>query len=135
MPLLHNMAQLVGQSGLVGFTREHQDRPLPPEPGHPAPLHRKPTQEPLPRLPRFLRLIPRPVRLVADRAAVTVAPGSEIWLVADATALAERLCEDLTRRGFRPRRFAWDDSPPESPARASLTSVGDNVERRANEPV
>jgi len=58
-----------------------------------------------------LRFVPRPVALVADRSAVMVAPGSDFWIVANAGPIAGRLAEDLTRRGYQPRRFDWDEAP------------------------
>ncbi|HEY1375484.1 MAG TPA: phosphopantetheine-binding protein, partial [Gemmataceae bacterium] len=49
-----------------------------------------------------------PVPLTADRPAVTLPAGAEVWLVGDAAAVADR----LTGRGFRVWTFRWDDVPP-----------------------
>src|SRR5439155_24617650 len=51
----------------------------------------------------LLRLVPRPGPVIADRPAVTVAPGSEFWIVANLGPIADLLADDLTRRGSQPR--------------------------------
>jgi acyl transferase domain-containing protein/NADP-dependent 3-hydroxy acid dehydrogenase YdfG len=85
----------------------------------------------------LLRFVPRAVPIAADRAALTIAPGSEFWLVADSGPMADCLADSLARRDGRLRRFDWDKPAPARPARlgglilVAPEKVADDVPSRA----
>ncbi|MFO0807665.1 MAG: SDR family NAD(P)-dependent oxidoreductase [Gemmataceae bacterium] len=71
-----------------------------------------------------------------NRSTVTLAAGSDVWLIADAEPLADAMAIALAHRGVVPRRYGWADTLPATDRLVGLvlvapSHIGDGVPAQA----